>query len=195
MSKKKTALYDFDGTLVRGDSFITFARHSRGLLPLLGAILRTSPKLIKWKLGVISNSEAKQALFSNLYKGMPASELRDKAASFTEYLDLHIISDTFTDMERRKKEGWRIIVVTASADLWLRPWCDAHGVELVSTEVETDSDGKLTGRFSTPNCHGDEKRRRILSYLGIDKESLLTEYEFKAFGDSKSDDFMKSLEK
>ena len=34
------------------------------------------------------------------------------------------------------------------------------GFDLISTELEV-KDGKLTGKFSTPNCNGKEKVRRI----------------------------------
>ena len=52
---------------------------------------------------------------------------------------------------------------------------------MVATEPEIRN-GRLTGRFATPNCKGAEKVRRILG-LFPDRES----YRLTAFGDSRGD--------
>ncbi|MDQ1268592.1 MAG: phosphatidylglycerophosphatase, partial [Campylobacterota bacterium] len=49
-------------------------------------------------------------------------------------------------------------------------------------------DGLFSGRFSTINCHGKEKARRIKEHLNID------EYEtIYAYGDSSGDNEMLAL--
>ena len=55
------------------------------------------------------------------------------------------------------------------------------GFDLISTELEI-IDGKLTGRFSTLNCIGKEKVRRL------NEKYNLSEYdEIHVFGNSKGD--------
>jgi phosphoserine phosphatase len=55
------------------------------------------------------------------------------------------------------------------------------GFELISTELEV-IDGRLTGKFSTLNCNGKEKVKRIK-----EKYNLLEYDEIHVFGNSKGD--------
>ena len=64
----KIAFFDFDGTLTRHDTFIGFAKFSVGRWAFYKAFLKSIPILCLWKLGLKSNSDAKQTLFSHLYK-------------------------------------------------------------------------------------------------------------------------------
>jgi phosphoserine phosphatase len=61
------------------------------------------------------------------------------------------------------------------------------GLELISTELEVIN-GKLTGNFSTPNCNGKEKVRRIKEKYNLSKYD-----EIHVFGNSKGDFPMLSL--
>lgn len=83
--------------------------------------------------------------------------------------------------------GDRVVVVTASMLQWVKPWCESHGVaEVLATEPEIDScTSTLTGRFATPNCHGEEKMRRVRALVGEPGG-----YEIWAYGDSHGDDAM-----
>jgi len=85
------------------------------------------------------------------------------------------------DFIKNINEDSKVVIVSASISNYLKPWCDEMGFDLIPTELEV-IDGKLTGRFSTPNCNGKEKVRRI-------KEKYnLSEYnEIHVFGNSKGD--------
>ena len=87
--------------------------------------------------------------------------------------------------------------MSASIDNWVRPFFDQQGIvglEVIGTEVETHH-GLLTGRFSTPNCYGEEKVRRISQALTITKGEAKpvvvpfdrTHYYIVAYGDSRGD--------
>ena len=73
------------------------------------------------------------------------------------------------------------MIVSASISNYLKPWCDEMGFHLICTELEV-KDGKLTGKFSTPNCNGTEKVRRIK-----EKYDLSIYDEIHVFGNSKGD--------
>jgi len=84
-------------------------------------------------------------------------------------------------LELHNREGHRIIVVSASLECWLKPWCASNGLELIATKMEVTS-GKLTGRFNGKNFHGIEKVNRIKILI------TLNEYEnIFAYGDSSGD--------
>lgn len=68
-----------------------------------------------------------------------------------------------------------MVVVLASIRSWLSRWCEAQGVDLVSTEVE-EKDGILTGQFLTLNCHGGEKVNRLKGRFDFSKIDYVYAY-------------------
>jgi phosphoserine phosphatase len=72
-----------------------------------------------------------------------------------------------------------VLIVSASIDNWVQPFFD--DVKVLGTQIEV-MDGKLTGRFLTRNCYGQEKVNRILALY-----SNRQDYHLTAFGDSKGD--------
>jgi HAD superfamily phosphoserine phosphatase-like hydrolase len=86
-----------------------------------------------------------------------------------------------------KEQGNKVVIVSASMECWLKPWCDKHNLELIATKIEIKED-VLTGKFLTKNCHGIEKVNRI------NKIYVLSEYDYiYAYGDSSGDRELLSL--
>jgi HAD superfamily hydrolase (TIGR01490 family) len=86
-------------------------------------------------------------------------------------------------LQRHASEGHTLCVVSASMDEWVRPICQKIGVdEVIATRVEVSSEGKLTGRFSSPNCYGAQKVDRLLEVYPQGSISYLY-----AYGDSQGD--------
>ena len=54
--------------------------------------------------------------------------------------------------------------------------------QVLATKMEVDKDGVLTGSFSTANCYGSEKVRRLME-VEPDREN----YYLCAYGDSRGD--------
>jgi HAD superfamily phosphoserine phosphatase-like hydrolase len=74
------------------------------------------------------------------------------------------------------------MIISASMENWIKPWADVYGIgHVIATTVEI-KDGRLTGRFSSPNCHGKEKVRRLFETMGS-----LDQYHICSYGDSKGD--------
>ena len=98
--------------------------------------------------------------------------------------------ETVEALRRHVAEGHRTYVVSASIEEWVRPWCTSAGVEpdrVLATRVEV-IDGHLTGHFSSKNCHGAEKVRRLLEC-----EPNRADYVLYAYGDSNGDREMLQL--
>ena len=77
--------------------------------------------------------------------------------------------------------------MSASAKNWIEPILDRQipnrcDIEYLTTELETDENGFLTGKFAVPNCNGSEKVRRIKEIFPNRSEYFLT-----AYGDSHGD--------
>ena len=59
-----------------------------------------------------------------------------------------------------RSQGDDIVVVSASLDLYLAPWCAERGLKVICTTIE-EQRGTLTGRYVDGDCSGAEKVRRI----------------------------------
>ncbi|MDE6741113.1 MAG: HAD-IB family phosphatase [Muribaculaceae bacterium] len=171
--------FDFDGTLISRDSFPLFAFHALTPFRLMCGVLRSVPVIARWKLGLINASEAKERIFSRLFKGVSSEKMGKKAELFVPLLDGILSRETRDHLD--DDDSCRVIV-SASPGFWIRPWAAAHGfIDVLATEAEV-VDGRFTGRFSTPNCKGEEKVVRFLEKYPDRKSYIL-----HAWGDSKDD--------
>ncbi|MDE5786064.1 MAG: HAD-IB family phosphatase, partial [Duncaniella sp.] len=157
MEKRHITVFDFDGTLTRDDTFLSFARHALPVRRLIAGSLRSLDTLIAWKTGRITNSAAKERIYSALYKELDRKAIEKAAATFRPRYREEILSA----LKKLRDEGQEVIIVTASLDLWMNEIARSLGVRVLCTETSTAPDGTLTGHFSTPNCHGPEKVARL----------------------------------
>lgn len=182
----KLAFFDFDGTITKRDTFIEFAKFSLGRGRLFAAILKNSHYLAMWKLGIVSNSKAKQRLFSSLYKGKGYEWLKGCGIRFGKVIDRNLNRDVADKLRQHIKDGHKVAIVSASIPEWIYPWASENGVEIViGTQIEVNEDGMITGKFLTDNCYGQEKVNRIREmFPDID------DYETWGYGDSSGDSHM-----
>lgn len=177
------AFFDFDGTLLTADSFILFARYTVGRRRFLTALLLASPWIVLWKLGIITGGRAKERLFRLLYSGMDSKKWHEKCRGFVRIANGYLNDRMCDRLKAHQAAGHKTVIVTASVADWVRPWAEGMGVDMVlGTEIEIDPSGKITGRFSTPNCHGKEKARRVEAEF-----PHLPAVESWSYGDSPSD--------
>lgn len=187
---ERYAFFDFDGTLIRGDSFRLFARFAVGQTAFLKALILSSAWIIGWKLEIISNSRAKEYLFGEMFKGMPYADFQRYGEAFSKVIESRIKPDTVRRLREHVANGDTVAIVTASMAEWIAPWAKGYGVDtLLTTAPEvSEATGRLTGRFLGANCHGAEKARRITERFGSLKNA-----EVWAYGDSAGDDAMLAL--
>ena len=176
---KQLFAFDFDGTLTTRDTLIAFIRYACGTPRFLLGFLLHAPLLVLMKLRLYSNGKAKQRLFSWFFRGMPLEAFDALCQSFASTHRHLLRPDTIRLLQQALSEGAEVLVVSASIDNWVQPFFPA--VTVLGTQIEV-IDGRLTGRFLTPNCYGQEKVRRILA-LHPDRSA----YRLTAYGDSRGD--------
>ena len=176
--KYTSILFDFDGTLVYDDSFMTFARHALGWSTWVRKCIKSLPTIIKWKLGKITNSQAKEEMFTHLYCGISSQIIAEKAKTFAPRYNQAVLNRLKWHLRNNDK----VYIISASLDLWLKKIANDLGVNLLCTIAEINSSGIITGRFATPNCHGSEKSARFLA-----TEPNRQDYTLIVYGDSAGD--------
>ena len=176
---KKIYAFDFDGTLTTKDSLLAFIRFAKGNFSFVLGFLRYSPLLVLMKLGLYPNYNAKQKVFAHFFKGMAIVDFDALCQRFANDYRGLLRPEGVNTIEQAQKEGAEVLIVSASIDNWVQPFFPT--VRVVGTQIEV-MEGRLTGRFLTKNCYGQEKVERILA-LYPQRET----YELTAFGDSRGD--------
>ena len=185
-SMKQLFAFDFDGTLTTRDTLIAFIRYACGTPRFLLGFLLHAPLLVLMKLRLYSNGKAKQRLFSWFFRGMPLEAFDALCQSFASTHRHLLRPETVCLLQQALSEGAEVLVVSASIDNWVRPFFSTFHIphstfHILCTQIEV-IDGRLTGRFLTPNCYGQEKVRRIVA-LHPDRSA----YRLTAYGDSRGD--------
>ena len=154
------AAFDFDGTLTDGGSVFPFLVSLRGTWPVLRAVARLSPALVR--AAVTGGSDAdrvKEKLFTRLLGGMPVAEVDRRAAAFAQrHLARHLRADTRGRLEWHRRQGHYTVIVSASPECYVRPAGTELGVDgIVATRLAVGGGGLLTGGYEGKNCRGAEK--------------------------------------
>lgn len=178
----RIAFFDFDGTLTRNDTLLEIIKYICGNFNFYFGFLALSPVLILYKLHIIPNWRAKEIMLSWFFKGKPYKEFQQKCNQFAlEVIPLLLRKDGVMQLEDLYKDGVQIVIVSASAENWIAAWCEKHHYAYIATRLEVRN-GRLTGKITGSNCHGEEKVIRIKKQF--DLNDFLEVY---AFGDSKGD--------
>lgn len=177
------ALFDFDGTLTHRDSLLPFLYHLSGPVSFVCNAVVLVPVLLKYLLGWMENGPAKEAVFQTFVRGENIKEVRRSAEEFvTSVLPKLLRPQAMERLQWHQKQGHRVVLISASVDVYLKPWAAQVGIDqVVCTELQT-REGRLTGRFDGANCYGPEKVNRLTNILpDVDTAEVY------AYGDSDGD--------
>jgi HAD superfamily hydrolase (TIGR01490 family) len=175
--------FDFDGTVTTKDTLLAFIRFVKGTPALLWGFALYAPLLLAYKLKLYPNWKVKQGLFSFYFKGMPLRDFDRFCVAFCQNFQHLIRPQAIEAIRKHIRNGNAIVIVSASIENWVQPFAKQLGIpSVLCTKLAIDASGRLTGRFSTANCYGAEKVRRILQLY-----PQRADYYLIAYGDSKGD--------
>ena len=176
------ALFDFDGTISSRDSFLLFMWYAER-----GVLIRTCfsqiPQIILYKLHAYPNQKLKETFLKQLFSGKCLCDLQTESENYCRDVVPEILRPGFHKaLDWHRERGDEIVVVSATPAFILEPWCRTHGINIIGTEVETDKNGRVTGKISGRNCMGEEKVSRIKELYDLEDFDDLF-----AYGDTASD--------
>ena len=178
----RLALFDFDGTISDEDSFRGFIIYYCGYSKfILGSII-LSPIYLLYVLGLIKNNFMKEMAISFYFKNESVTNLWNKGKQYSDNeIDKIVRGKAREKINWHQSQGDRVVIVSASANIWLDSWCSRNGIELIATELE-EMDGKITGKLVNGNCFGIEKFIRVARLVNVNDYE-----EIYAYGDSRGD--------
>jgi phosphatidylglycerophosphatase C len=182
----EVAAFDFDGTLTRRDSFLPYLQRGLGWPRFLLALLLSSPWLAAYVLRLMSNHRAKARLLKVALGGRSDEAIAQWTEVFVQrYLPAQWQPDMLARLRSHQQLGHCCVIVSASPGIYLHETGRVLGVDAVLCTELVSRDGALTGDMATPNCHGQEKVRRLQDWLAA--RGLQQAVVLHAYGDSSGD--------
>lgn len=186
--QKTYALFDFDGTLIRGDSILHFTRYAyrqgligtREWLTLLGTG-------ILYGLRLRTAVAAKERVMRFL-AGKREQEVAAIAESFCQAeLIPRLRPEGLAEIAAHRAQGHVVLLISASSTFYLNRLRQTLGVDdVIGTRFDVTPDGVFTGRVCGDNCRGVQKPLRLAEYLAAKGDRL--DYDTSsAYGDSLGD--------
>lgn len=141
-------VYDFDGTIYRGDCTLDFWRYCLVRRPvILGAFPGALGAALRFRLQRCSREDFKAAF----YRFIPY--LPDTGAYAAAFWDSRMSRIQPWYLRQRRQDD---LIISASPDFLIAVACKRLGVRWLASLV----DGR-TGRLLSANCRGEEKVRRF----------------------------------
>ena len=132
--------------------------------------------MLLYILNIISNNSIKQILITYFFKGKNINEFKKHAEYYSlNMLEPLIRKKALKEIEWHKENGHDVVIVSASIDLWLRPWCIKNDIALISSMLEVN-DQVITGKTRNRNCYGLEKVTRIRKSYNLSEYSYIYSY-------------------
>ena len=181
---KKLYLFDFDGTLTYKDTMFLFLKFYNPAKYSF-QFLKHVPLFVLLKVKLASAEAVKKSFISSILKGESKYQIEKKAKLFFEENYPSLFRENALDfINNINRENTESYIVSASLDIWVKPFAEKFDMTLLATKAEFKDD-IFTGKFVGKNCNKDEKVCRIEAELGDKKYDKII-----AFGDTSGDKAM-----
>lgn len=180
--------FDFDGTLTIRDSFTEFLRWRAGPGAWALGLVKMAPAVAAYARDR-DRGRIKAASVKEFLGGVERTALEADAARFADQVwDRFMRPDALKVWNAWGERGAHRVIVTASPETTVAPFARKLGAEaLLGTGMAFDSQDRVTGGFTGPNCRAEEKVRRLKAAYGEDM--VLT----AAYGDTSGDTEMLAM--
>lgn len=141
------ALFDFDHTITRGDTYARFLRLVATPEQRARAWWLMGPWLLALRLRLISAARVRARATRLVFTGRHAEDIARMAGTYArDELPGRVRPEMLEQIQWHRAQGHTVAVVSGSLDLYLRPWCQALGLQVLCNQLEI-VDGRSTGRY------------------------------------------------
>ncbi len=178
------AAFDVDGTLTTRDCVRPFLERVAGRRRLVTSVLRR-PLASLVAAARRDRDRMKEIVVGGSLRGKRITDVDAIGEQFAQYVMVNWLRpDTMRRLRWHQQAGHRIVLVSASLAVYLRPLALRLGIEDVLCTDSTQSGDRYGDRLNGPNCRAAEKRRRLEQWLD---ERRFVHAEVWAYGNSVGD--------
>lgn len=182
------ALFDFDGTITGRDMFTDFLYFAASQRRLSFGKALLAPVKFAYMAKLISSSYARRVVVRYGFSGMSEITGWSKGRQFcNDHIEQFVKTEAMEKLAWHQSRGDKIVIVSASLELYLKPWCENQNIDLICTKL-CSREGYFTGAYRGKDCTGLEKVCRIQQRYNL--EEYGTVY---AYGDTSEDMAMLDL--
>ena len=182
MHKRKVAIFDFDGTITKRDTFLPFML-SYGL----GKIIRSASKTVLERGKGNFRNTIKANVIREIFAGYPAERFLHDGITYAASLENKFRKGTLDHIADHKARGHDLVMVTASLASYTRPVGSLLGFDhVIGVELEENAQ-ILTGEIKGNNVRGAEKALLFKEWLGEEPAEIW------GYGNSRGDREMLAL--
>ncbi|MGP8308817.1 HAD family hydrolase [Vibrio sp. YIC-376] len=165
--KPSLALFDFDGTITRQDMFSLFLHYSAsGFRKKVGGIV-IIPFYLLYKLGILPARFMRPITSFIAFSGKETQEVKAIGTQFAnDIIPRHLRSEAIDKLDWHRQQGDIIVVVSASLNLYLQPWCEANGYYLLCSELDTKK-ATISGVYLKGDCSLERKVARVKAAFSL----------------------------
>jgi len=181
------ALFDFDHTVTTCDTYGRFLRRVATPEQLARAWWKVGPWLLAYRLKLISAKRLRARVTRLTFTDRHVEDITAQAAGYARDVLPELMRPEMLDqIHWHLTQQHTVVIVSGSLDLYLRPWCEAMGLDLICNRLESRG-GRLTGRYAEGDC-GPRKVEHIRG-----RYDLARYLRIHAYGDSREDRPMLAL--
>ncbi|MCB1738573.1 MAG: HAD-IB family hydrolase [Gammaproteobacteria bacterium] len=161
-------VFDLDGTLTRHDSFLPFLVGFLLRHPLRWPrVLRLPFAVLAFKLRLRSNTWLKIRFLRAILGGLRKDQITPWVIEFTDRLIARgIPAQAFEQLAKHQQDSDFLLLATASPDLYVHRIAEHLGFNaVICTELDWGPDGDSLSGLMDGNCYGEEKLRRIQTWM------------------------------
>jgi phosphatidylglycerophosphatase C len=178
------AAFDVDGTLTTRDCVRPFLERVAGRRRLVASVLRR-PLASVVAAARRDRDRMKEIVVGGSLRGKRITDVDAIGEQFAQFVLVNWLRpDTMRRLRWHQQAGHRIVLVSASLAVYLRPLALRLGIEDVLCTDSTRSGDRYGDRLIGLNCRAAEKRRRLEQWL---EERRFMHAEVWAYGNSVGD--------
>ncbi|OAL81599.1 phosphoserine phosphatase [Acinetobacter sp. SFB] len=172
---KNLALFDFDGTLCKKDSFTGFIFYALSKRHIVKQGIKILPWIQAYYLNAYPAHAMRSKLFRAMFSNANALELEKVAQQYANNLVSQLNPPLLKQLRQHQALGDEVVLVSASVDIYLQPVCSLLNIDLICTQTEQIND-TYTGQYTTPDCSSEQKKQRILEKYSLEHYSVIYAY-------------------
>ncbi|PPU78096.1 HAD family hydrolase [Xanthomonas cucurbitae] len=181
------ALFDFDHTITTCDTYARFLRKVATPAQLASAKWQVGPWVLGYRLGMVSAAALRARVTRIVFSGRSLDKMAAHGADYARTALPGVLrAEVMQRIDWHQAQGHEVVLVSASLDLYLQPWCTQHGLSLICNRLE-HTGGVLSGRYAEGDC-GPHKARQIRARYDLAQYACV-----HAYGDSREDQPMLAL--
>lgn len=158
---QSVVVWNLDGTLTHRDTLLPFLRRVGGTL----RASRAAGAVVGRQLAG-GGRDSGRALLQQVLGGRTAAGTDAIGRRYAQDLLAHRLrADALHRWQWHRHHGHRLIIASASPDLYVRHLGALLGADTVICTRMAAVNGRLTGRMAGGECHGAERARRVAAQL------------------------------